>query len=99
MFPRIFRREAVGGSPLRFRADVSGKSDLVERLERQRTLNGHNGCVNTAVRLCFRVLFAVRVIHLQTATMVYNVTCTICSLHRQCRLPGSGCAIFPTLPH
>ncbi len=49
MFRAVLDRESRTVSSRRLHRRVSAESDLVQRLERQTLLEGHTGCVNTAV--------------------------------------------------
>ena len=50
MYPVHRERQCRTVSSRQLQRRVSAQSDLVQRLERQRVLDGHEGCVNTAVR-------------------------------------------------
>ena len=50
MYPVHQERQCRTVSSRQLQRRVSANSDLVQRLERQRVLDGHAGCVNTAVR-------------------------------------------------
>ena len=50
MYPVQQERQCRTVSSRQLHRRVSANSDLVQRLERQRVLDGHAGCVNTAVR-------------------------------------------------
>lgn len=52
MFSSTRNREFRSCSTRQLQRRVSAESDLVQRLERQRVLDGHHGCVNTAVGVC-----------------------------------------------
>lgn len=52
MYRTVKQRESQGISTRELHRRVSAESDLVQRLKRQRLLDGHDGCVNTAVDCC-----------------------------------------------